>query len=325
MMADKSARRSQGDILKLRGALVDIVEQHRPLTVRHLFYLAVAAGLIKKTEAEYKNVIIRLAGEMREDWLRAHDNSTATYEFVKRFFGDKTDYLEQSEILWKYTIPFGDSHIVDAGRWIHKPRTHSSVESALQDTARFYRRALWLNLPVQVHVFCEKDAIADLVFQETAVYDVPLAVMRGDSSKTFLWECAAAIEEAGKPAILYFLGDYDDKGRDIIRSAAERIERYAPKADISWEVLAITQEQIEEYNLPTRPEKKDASRAAVELDALPPDTLRGLIRAAIAQHLPIQELKVLLAAEKSERDLMQRIAGELPKVAQLLDDMDHGS
>jgi hypothetical protein len=96
---------------------------------------------------------------------------------------------------------------------------------------------------VQVHIFCEKDAIADLVYQETATYDAPLAVMRGDSSKTFLWECAAAIrttrlkssereyaaqiEHTSKPAILYFLGDYDDKGRDIIRSAVERIQRYA--------------------------------------------------------------------------------------------------
>jgi hypothetical protein len=302
-MAHNPARRSKADIFELRRRLVEIVLEHRPLTVRHLFYLAVALYLIEKTEDDYKNVIIRLTGQMREDWLRWQGPA-----------------FEQEML--EYCIPFGRDYIVDAGRWIRKPRTHESIEDALRDTAEYYRRALWSSQPVQVHVFCEKDAIADLVLQETDPYDVPLAVMRGDSSKTFLYECAAAIEAADKPAILYFLGDYDDKGRDIIRSAAERIRRYAPRADISWKVLAVTQEQIEEYNLPTRPEKADRSRNAVELDALPPNILRRLIRNAIGRHLPKRELKVLLAAEESERDLMLRIAGRLPEIEKLV---NHGS
>jgi hypothetical protein len=239
-----------------------------------------------------------------------------------------------------YIIPFGREYIVDAGRWIRKPESHESFEDALRDTARYYRRALWSGLPIQVHVFCEKDAIADPVYGETSDYDVPLAVMRGDSSKTFLWECAAAIqttrrkvserelarniEQASKPAMLYFLADSDDKGRDIIRSAAERIQRYAPKANITWEVLAITEEQIEQYNLPTRPEKNDESRKAVELDALPPEILRELIRNAIAQHVPERELRILEAAEKSERSLGMQIAGKLPEITEFLSDMNHG-
>jgi hypothetical protein len=339
-MADKRERRSKDDIMKLRKALVQIVNQHRPLTVRHLFYLAVAAYLIEKIEAEYKNVIIRLTGEMREDWLQAQDSWWSKYQLVKRLFGADADHLDHDDILAAYTIPFGREYIVDAGRWIRKPESHESFEDALRDTARYYRRALWSRLPIQVHVFCEKDAIADLVYQETAEYDVPLAVMRGDSSKTFLWECAAAIrttrrkvseqeladdiEQAAKPAMLYLLVDYDDKGRSIIRSAVERIQRYAPKADISWEVLAITEQQIKQYNLPTRPEKKDASRNAVELDALPPNILRELIRNAIGQHVPEHELRILEAAEKSERSLGMQIARKLPEITEFLHDMNHG-
>jgi hypothetical protein len=75
-MADKRARRSKAEIMNLRRALVEIVNQHRPLTVRHLFYLAVAAYLIEKTEVEYKNVVIRQTGEMHEDWLQAQRVST---------------------------------------------------------------------------------------------------------------------------------------------------------------------------------------------------------------------------------------------------------
>jgi hypothetical protein len=129
---------------------------------------------------------------------------------------------------------------------------------------------------------------------------VPLAIMRGDSSNTFLWECAKAIETAGKPAILYFLRDYYVKGHQIIKSAFDRIRRYAPEADIKYEILAITREHIGQYNLPTRPEKSDASRDAVEPDALPPAILRQLINGAIEQHIPNRQLSVLRAAEANE-------------------------
>lgn len=38
---------------ELRKAMAAIVEEHRPLTVRHLFYLMVSQKLIEKTEGEY--------------------------------------------------------------------------------------------------------------------------------------------------------------------------------------------------------------------------------------------------------------------------------
>jgi hypothetical protein len=57
--------------------------------------------------------------------------------------------------------------------------------------------------------------------------------------------------------------------------------------------LLSTEDQIDEYDLPTRPEKTDASREAVELDALPPEVLRQLINDAIERHVPRRELEVL--------------------------------
>jgi hypothetical protein len=76
------------------------------------------------------------------------------------------------------------------------------------------------------------------------------------------------------------------KGQQIIQSAVERIRRYAAGAEIDYEILAITAAQIAEYSLPTRPEKTDASRDAVELDALPAAILRRLINQAIESHMP---------------------------------------
>jgi len=141
-MVDKKARCSKAEILKLRRALVDIVSQHRPLTVRHLFYLAVAAYLIEKNEAEYNNIVIRLTGIMREDWLQAQNGYYQAYLVAKRLFGTDAEHLDLPEVLDEYIIPFGSQHIVDGSRWIRKPESHTSVEDALRNNAYYYRRAL---------------------------------------------------------------------------------------------------------------------------------------------------------------------------------------
>jgi len=71
--------------------------------------------------------------------------------------------------------------------------------------------------------------------------------------------------------------------------------------------LAVTPEQISEWRLPSRPTKRSDARAAgfgrqrsVELDAIAPDRLRALVRAAIEQHLPAEQYEALKAAEQSE-------------------------
>jgi hypothetical protein len=49
-MADKTERRGKQEMNVLRLGIAKLVQQHSPLTIRHLFYLAVAAWLIEKTE-----------------------------------------------------------------------------------------------------------------------------------------------------------------------------------------------------------------------------------------------------------------------------------
>ena len=188
-MPDKTRkRRSNAEIFELRRALAELVEANRPLTVRHLFYLAVARGLIEKTEDQYQNTIIRLVGIMREEWL----------DEDREWIGSDVDEPRAA------VIPF-DS-IVDAGRWIRKPQSYTGPEAAVRYWADCYRRDLWHESPVNVIFICEKDAIAELVYQETSQWDVPLAVIRGMSSKTFLYQNAQAIDAADKETYLYFFG-----------------------------------------------------------------------------------------------------------------------
>jgi hypothetical protein len=66
---------------------------------------------------------------------------------------------------------------------------------------------------------------------------------------------------------------------------------------------------------PARPTKQTDTRAkkfagtSVELDAIPADKLRQLVRECIERHVDQEQLKVLKVAEESERELLKKWAG----------------
>ena len=213
----RGKRRSKQQIRALCRALGDILEKHRPMTVRQVFYQAVSAGLIGKSEREYKNSIVRLLGRMRIS----------------------------GEIPWGW--------IADNTRWMRKPRTYLSLEAAIERTARTYRRALWDTQTVHVEVWLEKDALAGVLYHETERWDVPLMVTRGYPSLSYLYEAGEAIEALEKPAFVYYFGDYDPSGLDISRNVEERLREFAPHSEIHFERTAVTAQQIEEFSLPPDP------------------------------------------------------------------------
>ena len=272
-------RRTFVEMQILHDSLYAILEQDHPMTVRQLFYRLVSRGLILKDENQYKHTVVRLLGNMRCD-------------------GE---------------IPFG--WIADNTRWMRKPRSYSSLEEALKETARTYRRKLWDTQSAYVEIWLEKDALAGVLYDVTALYDVPLMVTRGYASLSFLHEAAEAIQSYGKPAFLYYLGDYDPSGVNIPQVVEQRLREFAPDADITFQRIAVTEEQVEDWDLPTRPTKASDSRAAgfqgesVEVDAIPPHELRALVQSCIAAHLDQEALGVLAIAEKSERDILLGMYG----------------
>lgn len=267
----RPTRRSRGEIDAIKEAIYDALMEDAPMTVRQVFYRLVSTGVIGKTEGEYKSTVVRLLTRMR-------------------LSGE---------------IPF--SWIADNTRWMRKPRTWSSLESMLQRTAEAYRRDVWDNQDVYVEVWTEKDAIAGILSQVTMEWDVPLMVVRGFSSITFLHSAAESIAATGKPAYLYYFGDYDPSGLVIPQKVEQRLREFAPYADIEFVRVAVNEEQIASMNLPTRPTKKTDSRAknfigeSVEVDAIPPKVLRGIVEECITQHVDDGAYSVLLAAEESEK------------------------
>jgi hypothetical protein len=255
-----------------------IVAADHPMTLRGLFYRLVSEGLIPKDENEYKNVGRYL--------LKLRRSGVIPYQWI-----------------------------ADSTRWMRTPTTHNSLEDALRITAETYRRSLWNDQSSYVEVWCEKDTLAGVLIEETAPYQVPLMVSRGFSSETYLYEAGQHIVGEGKSAYLYLLTDHDPSGLATARDIERKLHQFLPKGHpCIFERVAVNEEQIAAWNLPTRPTKKTDGRSktfvgeSVELDAIPPATLRGLVRECIERHIDPYTLQQTKAAERLERTTLGELS-----------------
>lgn len=277
--AVRRRRRSNAELDDIDNAIIRAVERDHPVSLRGVYYRVVSIGAVEKTEAAYR-VVGRQLLKLRRRGL----------------------------------IPY--HHITDGTRWVVRPRTFGSLDEMLESAAASYRRAIWDDQEADVHVFTEKDAITGVIEPVTREWDVPLGVLRGYCSESFAAEMGEAINWHDGPVFVYNLGDHDPSGVDCWRDFRSKVTSFAPSADLTFERLAVTPEQIERLRLPTRPTKRSDSRSAsfdgesVEVDAIPPGVLRQIVRDAIEQHVDQRRLELTRSVEQSERSVLQEIRGE---------------
>lgn len=272
----------------IRDAIVDVIKDDPPMTVRQVFYQLVTRGVIEKTEEQYQGTVIRLMTEMRLSGA----------------------------------LPF--DWVVDESRRARITRTYDSVADAVEQTAKFYRRSAIAQSSDYVEIWCEKDALAGVLWDVTSDYDVPLMVSRGMPSLTFLHGSARAILRAAeqeKQTFIYQFGDHDPSGVLIPQTIERRLNEMCERFDCSppiVERVALTKAQIKEHRLPTRPTKREGNRHAkdftgrsVELDALQPRVLRGMVHKVIKRHISARALAILRETEDSDRELLRAWRGRL--------------
>ena len=275
----KRRRATQAEMEARADFLIDYAVAHGPVTVRGLFYAATVAGLpgVEKTEAGYDKVQ-RQVLELRRVGRLPYDA------------------------------------IADQGRYMRKPRTHAGWENALCDAARSYRKDLWADADECVEIWIEKSALAGVVYPVTADCDVPLMPTGGYSSETFAHDAVRALRGAGRTLVIHALYDFDRSGQDAAASLREMAERFGRTygVPVRFRSLGLSLEQVQGWNLPTRPPKRATAAdrrwphdVAAELDAVPPDRLRDLVRSAIERHLPPARLARL---KDEERDTLRDLA-----------------
>lgn len=259
----------------LLSAIQSVLEDYdgEQITIRHLFYRLVSLGEIQKTENEYSKLVGHLA-----KWRRAGE------------------------------IPF--SAFADNTRWYVGSPTYDSIEEALQNTAETYRKNYWLESPVHLEIWTEKDAITSILSDAANRCGVRTFTCRGFASLSSLNECAItwrSIQSRGKAILVYYFGDQDASGVDIDRSIRQTMEQ---DFGIDFELIraAVTPAQIEEYELPTRPQKKTDSRhksfsgACVEIDAMHPADLKTIVLERITENIDLRSWHTMKATEQAERE-----------------------
>lgn len=264
--------------------LIGYAKQHAPVTVRQLFYAATVANIpgVEKTEAGY--------GKVQTQVLNLRRSGRLPYEAI-----------------------------ADATRYMRKPRTFDGWEDALINTAQVYRKNLWADSEFEVEVWLEKNALAGVVSPVTFEYDVPLMATAGYTSETFAHDAVSRLRDTGRQLVVYSLYDFDRSGKDAERSLQEKVYRFGYQFDVPvhFYSLGLSHQQVEDWNLPTRPPKRKTTADknwpyanAAELDAIPPDDLRTLVRDAIEHYLPAGELQKLKEIETLERNTLFQFIGD---------------
>ncbi|MCW4051545.1 MAG: hypothetical protein NWE89_17635 [Candidatus Bathyarchaeota archaeon] len=180
---------------------------------------------------------------------------------------------------------------------------HNSAEdylkqkiTSLQDSWKGFTMPMWDDQPKNLLISLEKDALSRLVSRVANRYSVRTFPTRGYPSFSFVQEMSRyiSIRLGDKPTVVLYYGDFDPSGVDIERDLSDRLEKYGAK-NFTVVRIALTADQIRQYDLPPMPVKRSDARSdgflaehgdkAVELDALDPNLLQKTVEKSILENI----------------------------------------
>jgi hypothetical protein len=280
------------------------------LTLRQLYYQFVARGLTAdwptgvNTERSYKRLgsIVdkaRMCGII--DWYHITDRTRATYA--------------------------GQSHF-------------DSPSDLITGAAASYHVDKWEGQPNRCELWVEKEALAGILSQVAEARDVNYMACRGYMSSSAMWRAARRIGwqlRSGLYVTVYHLGDHDPSGIDMTRDNEQRLLTmighdfgYSAASRLTFDRIALTREQVDEYDPPPNPAKLTDSRSggyleehgdeSWELDALPPDVLVDLLNSKIDDVIDQDAWNARLAEENADRARLSVAAANWLDVAEWVDD-----
>jgi hypothetical protein len=257
------------------------------LTLRQLYYQLVSANVIANTEKSYKNLgslvsDARLAGLL--DWDAIEDR-------------------------------------------VRQPRSvseWSDIRSLVRSALASYRLPRWDGQTHYAELWVEKDALAGVLEPMAHEFHVTMMVNRGYSSQSAMHESATrfkdAADEGRENLVLFYLGDHDPSGEDMVRDVGARLTMFGVE-DLDVQKLALTMDQIKEYNPPPNPAKMSDSRAKAyvaehgtsswEVDALPPNVLQTIIRDAFESIIDEDAMDRIKERERNDKDRLRDAADQI--------------
>ena len=133
-----------------------------------------------------------------------------------------------------------------------------------------------------LELWCEKSTMNDVLEPLCRHYGANLQTGLGELSITATLALARRLQEANKPARIFYVSDFDPAGQSMPVAVSRKIEYFVRTLGLALDVrvfpVVLTVEQVQQYQLPRTPIKDTERRrfgfegrygeGAVELDAL---------------------------------------------------------
>lgn len=276
-------------------AVLEEYEDYLPMTNRQIFYRLVGQYDYEKTEKAYKRLC--------EYLVRARRAGMISFNAIRD----------------DGTIERG------AGGWYGE----ASFWKSVRDSAESYEYDRQRDQPVRIELWSEAGGMAPMLENMTARFHIPIFSTGGFSSVTVTRQIAERVRRDRRPTAFLHVGDYDPSGESIFESMSEDVEAFLWGVEGNankWkpERVALTQDQVEEHDLPTAPPKSSDSRTArweiekgletTQAEAMPPTLLEEIVVAAVSNHIDDDILQESIERGERERErILEKIDDAMPE------------
>lgn len=206
------------------------------------------------------------------------------------------------------------------------------IRKELKDLLKGYWRNLQQSQPNHLEIVGEKNTVAPILRPVAGEYCIPLTTGRGYCSLPPRHAMAQRFRKSGKEKlVLLIVSDFDPDGDEIAHSFARSMRDDFDIRAIHPVKVALTAEQVEEFELPPIMQAKESSvhhakfverhgsDDVFELEALAPEQLQDILREAIEAVVDREALDAEIAAEKQDAAHLELIRR---RVREALADID---
>lgn len=243
---------------KLQRALLELLRVHErdgtlPTSARFLFYELVQAGVVSKT---------------RTGARRADQNTI-----------DALTHLREAQLVpWEW--------IVDETRELTRWQTAQSVAQYVLASIKQATLDPW-GAQAAPLILCESRSLAGVLRSVASEYACPIASTNGQSRGFLVSQVAPQLQPSQR--VLY-LGDFDHCGNQIEAATRRTLEQHSGVTR-EWERIALTAEQVREFDLPVISKADNRYRPvryydAVETEAIGQAEIVAALRSRLDELLP---------------------------------------
>jgi hypothetical protein len=208
--------------------------------------------------------------------------------------------------------------IEDRGRQPRNPPEYDNLADLVEAAIHSYRLPRWEGQPYYAELWVEKEALAGVLQPLARQFHVTLMVNKGYSSQSAMYDASKRILHANKDTKIFYLGDHDPSGEDMVRDVQDRLNMYTrEEVNVEVEKLALTTAQVKKFKPPPNPAKLTDSRARAyiakhgasswEVDALNPRQLQQIIRAAFEEVIDQEMMDEIIEREEEDKDKLRGV------------------